>query len=181
MSQWPSTPDREEPPSPIDLLRVQPGKPLTAIVTCQKQVGAYTHYWRGRTVKCTGRDDEPCRSGRVARWYGYLSVWSPKTNRYALFEITPACVSALTAYLNTYGTLRGAVAKLERRNYKANSTVILSLQPGPYADDKIPAAPDIQAHLERMWEIRTQPSAETPAPSTLPLNRMARTNGRSPD
>lgn len=179
MQSWPTEPDRQDHTIRMDLLRVQPGKPLSGIVTCRLNAGAYTHYWRGRTVKCTGPDDEPCKAGRVPRWYGFLSVWAPKTGNVALFEYTPACVQAVKAHLHTYGTLRSAHVKLERRNWKTNSTVVMTLTPGPFADDKIPKEPNIVAHLEHMWEIHITQTPESLDPRSRTTYAHAETNGHA--
>lgn len=161
MDAWPSEPNRADQTIRMDLLRVQPQKPISGIITCRTQTGAYTHYWRGRTIKCVHPTCDACDAGRVARWYGFLSVWGSKTGRVALFEFTPACIPTIREYNEKFGTLRGAAIKLERRNWKTNSTVLMTLSPSPYDDSKIPPEPNIIAHLEHMWEIRTPPLSET--------------------
>lgn len=177
MDTWPTEPNRESHPQTLELLRVQPGKPLIAIITCKINVGAYTHYWRGRTVQCTGPEDEPCQAGRIARWYGYLSVWAPKTSRQALFEITPPCVGAIKDHVRIYGTLRCAKATLARKTWKNNSTVTLTLEPGPFDSSKLPTEPDIQRQLEHMWEIKTTDAANSFQQATVLPDTIAMHTG----
>lgn len=153
METWTPRPNRKRDDLPLPLLRVRPGKPLTGIITNADIVGAYTHFWRGRTTPCTGPTCDACEAQHAARWYGYACIWNPTNNHQAIAELTPACVPAIDAYLAQFGTLRGAAIELARTNRKTNSRISCSIKPSPYTTDKIPAAFALQAQLERMWEM----------------------------
>lgn len=176
MTNWTNRPTTHDQLHAIPIVRAKPGRTDAAIITATDVVGAYTHYWHGRTVMCTGPSCDACADKRTARWYGYLSLWVPSTGSILIAEITPPCVPSIDKYFHEYGTLRGARLELARANRKPNSRVICNLTPSQYTTDKLPAAPDVKKHLCRMWEVFEPES--TPTTTRLTINQP--TNGQRP-
>lgn len=155
MDPWTNRPDRGEHPTQLQILRTPPGKAIGGIITTADALGAYTHYWRGRTTVCTHPLCEACDTHRTPRWYGYLAIISRATKTEALLEITPSCLPPIEAWLEEHGTLRGADISLQRANKKINSRLICSIRSSDYDGSKLPDAPNVKAQLERIWEIHT--------------------------
>lgn len=172
MTTWTNRPDREDRRSACPLLRARPGQTIRGIITSTDAIGAYTHYWRGRTTLCLYPNCEPCSISRAARWYGFLHIWNPDSNKTAIAEITPSCTLTLDEWLTKFGTLRGAKATISRANAKINSRVDITLAATNYAPENLPPAIDLQAQLCRMWEIETEPSRLHPRPQR-PLPTIA--------
>lgn len=175
METWTARPNRDDKRAACPLLRARPGQTIKGIITSPDAVGAYTHYWRGRTTLCLYPNCEPCSISRAARWYGFLHLWNPDSNKTAIAEITPSCTLALDEWLAKFGTLRGAKATIARANGKINSRVDLTLAAGSYAPENLPHPIDLQAQLCRMWEIDATPEQLRPRPQP---GLAATTNGR---
>jgi hypothetical protein len=54
-----------------------------------------------------------------------------------------------------------------------SSRLLCTLQPSPYKGDHLPPAPDVTAHLCRIWEIRV---AQPPPKKTAPRDRPVESN-----
>jgi hypothetical protein len=160
MTTWPSRPDRDQHTNTTPLHRSKPGRTITALIASADLVGAYTHFWKGRTSICTYPACEPCSTSRSARWYGFLHIWSPETNASGILELTPSCLPAVDDWLEKFGTLRGAKICVSRASHKINSRVIATLKASPYALEKIPPALDLIAQLSRMWEVTRDTAAD---------------------
>jgi len=153
MSEWTNRPAASQHPTQLQLLRVPPGRTIAAIITSHDVVGRDTHYWKGRTRVCTHPTCEPCDAHHAPRWYGYLAVVAPTMLAPTILEITAACIDPLDEYFRDHSTLRGAEINIRRANKKANSRLIAACRPSPYRDAKLPDAPNVIAHLCRIWEI----------------------------
>jgi hypothetical protein len=153
MPNWNTRPDRGDALAPITIVRTKPGPPNAMIVTSHAVLGVYTHYWKGRTKPCDGPACPACEAMMGARWYGYLAVWHPKSNAIGLLEITPSTTTALDAYEESHGTLRGAKVTTSRANRKINSRLILTIEEGTFSADKIPQPPNVRHQLCKLWEI----------------------------
>jgi hypothetical protein len=183
MQSWSPRPDRDPLTLHLDLLRARPGKTFSGIVLSNDIEGAYTHYWRGRTVKCDGQPCEACLASRQPRWYGYVAIWLPTSNAKALLELTPTCVPQIDEYFKLHGTLRGSLISLTRQNNKINSRVIAKIQEANYTTTAIPQDPPVRQLLERMWEVTPKNSIEAPerADASVETRRVGpKPNGRFP-
>lgn len=154
MTAWTNRPRPDDYSTQIQILRSRPGKPLRALVTAADLVGAYVHYWKGRTKLCEHPNCEACDASRQPRWYGYLAVVAEATLNPAILELTPSCVPAIDRYLADHGTLRGALVKLSRANPRINARVILELSEGNLGGTALPAAPKVEAQLCKIWEVK---------------------------
>jgi len=159
MQTWPTRPNRATSQTTTPLHRSKPGRTINGIITSNDLVGAYTHFWKGRTSLCTYPECEPCSVSRSARWYGYLHIWNPETNASGILEITPSCLPAIDDWLEKFGTLRGAKISVSRASHKINSRVVATLKATNFAIDRIPPCVDVISQLCRMWEVTREAAA----------------------
>jgi len=167
MTNWTATPLNGEQRPAHRLIRIRPGKPASGIITSLNLIGCYVHYWRGRTTPCQESKCPACKENQAARWYGWFSLWSPKTHEHVIAEITSACVDAFAAYALTHGQLRGAKVTLARATAKQNARLIAILEESAISPDILPPPLDVQTTLEKMWE--THHTTTTPPPRTPQL------------
>lgn len=186
MDGWANRPNREHEAAPLSIMRSRPGKAYTGIAVSAAVIGAYTHYWRGRSRICTAPECEACEAQRLARWYGYIGLWQPQTGTITILEITASCWETIETHLEKYGTLRGARITARRASAKINARLLIEIEQGPYAEDKIPCAPRVQEQLERMWEVGS-PKKEQEKPrytNRIPIQgqqELPMTNGHDYD
>jgi len=153
MDAWSARPDRGENPTQLQMMRCKPGHPLGGIVLGDEIVGAYTHYWKGRTSICLHPTCDACDALRAPRWYGYICVMAEVGKALALLELTPSCLPAIEDYLRDYGTLRGAKIVIARVNKKPNSRLQCTVTPGHFDKGVLPKSPDVKQHLCKIWEL----------------------------
>lgn len=185
MNPWTSRPDDRDSAPHHQIIRAKPGKTTQGVVLSLDLIGAYTHYWKGRTTPCNPPACPACDAGHKPRWYGYLALWNPATAAVAILEITTAAVPAIETYLARHGSLRYAQIMATRANRKPNSRLIVSFQAAPYSGPHGPEPPDLPAHLSHMWEATSKPApnrqpteADPHAEAeTLALARRAASNG----
>jgi hypothetical protein len=153
MPHWQDRPATTDRPTMLEILRAKPAKSIGGIVLSHAIVGAYTHYWKGKTKICETPNCEPCNAAHKPRWYGYLAILSPTTHRQALLELTPACLDAIDRYLENHSTLRNATLYVQRAKPKINARIICEIRDRPEAAELLPQPADVKAHLARIWEI----------------------------
>lgn len=163
MDPFSRRPEKERGDLAIPLVRCKPGRGVSGVILSDDTIGAYTHYWRGRTQICTRPECDACNADRRPRWYGYLGVWNPESRARAIFEVTPSCMESIDYYFTKFGSLRGAEIKLCRASPKINARVIAELKAGNYAGDKLPEAIDVRGILTKMWEIKEETTKATAA------------------
>jgi len=173
MDAWTPRPNRGEHTTQIEMVRSKPGPARGGIVTTDDIVGAYTHFWKGRTTICTFPECDACDHHRTPRWYGYLAIIAEATKVPAIIELTPTCIPPVEEYLAEYGTLRGATVTLQRANKKINSRVLCTLRPSGYDKGVLPQPVNVRAHLAKIWEL-------TAVQDVIPLDHGHHpiTNGR---
>lgn len=147
------TPDRIK--RKFDLVRVRAGKSIRGIMLAGDLVGAYTHYWGGRTVPCFAGECVACKRNVEVRWHGYLPLLALKQQSIAIVEITDGCVEVFDDWYRKHRSLRGALVEVRRREGKANNPLWADLQDGPIPATNLPDPPDVQAILERMWGLHS--------------------------
>lgn len=163
MDQWSKRPDRGEVTHSTKLVRAKPGKAIGGICLSADVIGAYTHYWQGRTRICEGPGCEACESNRAARWYGFLAIAHEQSKEVAILEITASSLQPIEAHLKKYGTLRGARISLKRAGAKINSRILATIEPTVLRDNELPTTPDVEKILAKMWEVK-EPQESRPAP-----------------
>lgn len=161
MPRWTQGPPPEDKQPQARLLRVKPGHPIAGIITSRQLLGTYVHFFRGRTTPCTDDACPACRANQLPRWYGWFSIWQPTTHGHAIAEITTACTTAIGAYTQTHGQIRGAHITLDRATNKPNARLNATLKPSPFTTDIIPHELDVATILEKIWETHHTEKPET--------------------
>lgn len=154
MENWVDRPHNHDHMQQYKLIRTPEKGSITGIILDLTHTGAYTHFWKGRTIKCQEIECEACLAGREARWYGYISIFGPKTNQIAIYEFTPPGLNALDAYFTQHGQLRGAQITGERIGKRANSRVSIQVRESGFDLSKLPAAAPVKEILLRLWEVK---------------------------
>lgn len=153
MAIWDDRPRQHDTLQQYRLIRTPEKGSVSGIVLDLSHTGAYTHYWKGRTIKCFEHDCEACKAGREARWYGYVSIFNPKTNQIALYEWTPPGLNAVDAYYTQHGQLRGGLIMGERIGKRANSRISITMKESGYDLAKLPPPVPVKEILLRLWEV----------------------------
>ncbi len=136
-----------------DLRRTPPDKPLKGIITCEKLIGCYTHWWNGRTVPCEDTDCKACESNTPSRWHCYLSLLESGTHDHIIFECTAKAALPITEYLLDNPTLRGVLLSAWRPKRRRNARVEILLKPIDLSSIKIPQAPDVIQAMSVIWQL----------------------------
>jgi hypothetical protein len=152
MTIWTNSPDEATTYCATKLLRVRPTHPITGVVTSHHLIGTHVHYWRGRSIPCRQEQCEACKDNRAARWYGWLSIFEPKSRAHAIVEVTAACEPPLADYARTHGQLRGALLTIQRATNKLNARLEASITESRLHPDVLPAELDVAHVLEHIWE-----------------------------
>lgn len=172
---WSSRPDRGDASTNYQLARCPRSGTLRGVILSRSLQGTGTHYYRGRTTPCVGAKCEACKDGMAARWYGYVAIWSPSTDRVAIAEITDAAADDLDRWHARHGTLRGAVLTLKRQGARVNGRIIADVSQGTIDPDRLPPPPDLIRILEKIWGLNTN----APIAGTIGRkSKQARGDGR---
>lgn len=135
------------------------------LILSEDTVGAYVHYYSGRTRLCLKRDCEPCHKGQAPRWRGYLAVIVHRTRATRLLELTPSVVPEIDRWCKQRGSLRGLIITLSRKGKVANGELECVLLEKPDTVGDLPACPDVSQHLVRIWR-----STHAPRPSDIAVD-----------
>jgi hypothetical protein len=161
MPNWTPRPDNQDTTNALRIVRTPPGKPLTLLITSSDPVGCYTHFAANRTIPCEGSETCPwCAAGYPSRWHGYLTGLLTDTLEHVIFEYTAGASTAIENYLRANGTLRGLILTSKRATNAPNSRLLIALRPSDPARTHIPPAPNLKAHLCKIWNVRYTPEAE---------------------
>lgn len=155
MLRFSSDPPLEPTKYSLPMLRTPAKGKLVLLLTCERELGCYTHYYGGRSTPCTGDGCEACKAGSSMRWHTYVCGIVPKTHEHSLLEITRAAAETLAAYRVKNGTLRGCHLTANRVAERANARLHLELRPYDLATIDLPASANIQAALCNLWGIPT--------------------------
>lgn len=137
----------------LPLMRCPSNRSIEGIITCEDLVGTRTHYYRGRTIPCDDAECPACSDGFPWRWHAYVSVYSPRSQRTVLFEMTARCAETLVTYRKAYSTLRGCHLIAKRANTSPNSRVNLQTKQADLQSIALPASPNILEALSIIWNI----------------------------
>lgn len=156
----------------IFIMSPRPRETRRAIVLSERPLGVMTHWWRGRTVRCTDGESECEACGKAARRYkSYVAGWCMDTNRYWLVEFTAQAAIDNPKTLGDDGPdLRGLTVILNRKGQGNAGRLLVKFYSDPSrVAAAIPEPFDVQAALERIWTGETRvkkgaPSAKAPRP-----------------
>jgi hypothetical protein len=170
-------PREGDPSQNFRIVRTPATGEIKGLILSSKHQGATTHYWKGRTIPCTGPTDEACAAGHEPRWHGHLLVYGEKSGEVILFEYPDKSHATIKAYLERHLTLRGARILARRIGGKPNGRVHLALIESARDPESLPPETPIKPILMRMWEMTeqshidfTQPLQSSQAPKKLFTN-----------
>jgi hypothetical protein len=151
----------------FDLKRTPPDRPIVGIITSAKILGAYTHFWGGRTVPCEEPHCPACEEGMPSRWHCYVGFLCPKTRDHCIFECTGRAARAFEDYTRAHATLRGCHFMAVRPKRRKNARVEITVKPYDLTKITLPPEIDIIRALCTIWQI---PSEAIDAPLDDPTN-----------
>lgn len=135
----------------LDILRVEPGRPLAGIVLDQNPLKVFVHWWGGRTVPCMWDRCEPCLAHRKPEWKGYFTIYSERTCGVAVVEVTEACRDTLARWEQMHGRWRGAHVTIQRVGKEKNSRLKIAIAMGKIAAETLPEPIDLMDYMVRLW------------------------------
>ncbi len=147
-----SLPDKTERRG-YDLRRTPADKPIKGLITCDKLIGCYTHWWGGRTMPCENEGCEACQSNTPSRWHCYLSLFESGTHDHIIFECTAKAALPITEFLQDNPTLRGIMLTAWRPKRRRNARVEIFLKPIDISSVKLPKAPDLIQVMSVIWQL----------------------------
>jgi len=172
---WTDRPSREDGQGNYRLLRVGRSGTVRGIIISHNLVGTGLHYWKGKSTPCNQSTCEACKEGHTARWYGYIALWSAKTDSIGICEITDGCADDVDRYRARHSTIRGAELLLTRQGQRPNGRILANLTPGSIADERLPSAPDVIKILMKIWGMNEN-HAVASRPGREKNNRMTATD-----
>lgn len=167
-----------------EIVRVKAGKEVRGIMLAGDLVGAYTHFWGGRTVACDGRACLPCSKNVELRWHGYLPLYSARSRETSIIEVTEACVEVIDRWFSAHRSLRGAMVTIGRPGVKANGMLRARLEEGPLPVEALPAPPDVKSILENMWgrePLNRKRKSASASDGTVPISKFLPGQTELPD
>jgi hypothetical protein len=150
---WSTTPPPAPQQRPLSLIRVAPGRALSAIITVERAIYLDTHFWHGRTSPCTGLDCEPCSEGCARRSHCYVAVFTAGDHKHLLLELTQTAADPLAEYCTTFGSLRGCWINARRAKPQPNSRIEMTCRPADLAKIQLPREPDLLTALTTIWRL----------------------------
>jgi hypothetical protein len=174
MATWTPRPTNGAQSQPFRIHRVKPGAGSKGVIVSYDVIGTELHFWKGRSVPCTGNTCTACQSGQQPRWKGYVQVLAAATNVVVICELTDRCVPAIDEAKRIHGSLRGLGVHIRRANARVNGPLEIEFAGTQRSDGELPDPADLIEMLERMWEQRQTalPGCETEAdPAGKPMLR----------
>lgn len=145
----------------IPLERLKPAGKIEGAITCHTVLGVNLHFVGNRTLPCTKPNCPGCDQERRKIWEGYLSIWTRSPSRHIITALTPGAALMLSDEAQDRDALRGWYIRITRSGTRPNGRVLVHLEPATIAAGVLPPAPDIPAHLLKIWNLD---------PETMPEN-----------
>lgn len=137
----------------LELVTLRAGARQRGLVTCDKFLEVETHFIGGRTLPCLDEGCAACDLKRPRRYEAFASVvWSHNTKHQIVRLTRNAMLMAKSALIDVCSP-RGYVLEIERRTARANGRLVVTVDPTIVPGRKMPDAPDLLAHLARVWRI----------------------------
>ena len=163
---------------PLQLIRVPSQSKIRWLITTPDLIGTPTHYYHGRTQPCEGPECQACQEGLSWRWHGYVAIYSPRSQRHCLLELTARVAESFVRYRDDHGTLRGCDMTAWRSPQQPNGKVFVTLVPADLTSIKLPEPPDVLRCLMKMWDLAEADVSIGPATKNAP--RIAIDTSTSP-
>lgn len=140
----------------IDLVRCGPKSLGPYLVTSREFGGTQVFWLRGRSCPHSDQQCEGCELKLRHNWYGWLSCWNAEKRCNIIVEVTDRCAEAINQYITDYGSIRGAMLTLSRKNGKFNGPLSITLVPSALKPADIPEPCDVQQHLDDLWDAPSE-------------------------
>ncbi len=129
---------------------------LAGFILSDRIYGVDVHYV-GRSVPCMQHTGECawCKLGRPTRWVGYAPCACHNRQKLFILELTPGVMPSVIEYQKQFGSLRGCMVHLSRRNPRPNARLDISILAAGavLAPGDLPAAFDIEAALAKIFGL----------------------------
>ena len=135
----------------FEIVRLGPGKKIRGIVLSEHLICRETHYVQKRTVPHHETGCPYCLANEQKRWYGWVALFSPTSGNTCILEFPAKPLATFVKWQKERGSLRGVELAARRRGREINGPVFVDLSHGTMAVDCLPAGPDVQLCLLRMW------------------------------
>ena len=139
-----------------DILRVKPNGVRNVVVLSHYFAWTPLHYWRRRSTPCLGEGCEACQHGEAPRPKGYAAVAAKNDTKVYLLEVTENCADTIDEQCEARPSLRGCIVNLCRLDQRANGKLTIEFQTKGISPTLIPAAPDVEEVLRRIWGFSSQ-------------------------
>ena len=91
-------PPMEDLTDPLAVIRPLPDRHLHTIMLAHEWFGIFTHWWGGKTMRCTEKDCRACDSNVPRIWKGFIPVCDAyNSDVKRMLQFTPRCVATLVA------------------------------------------------------------------------------------
>lgn len=124
-----------------------------AVITCDEAYECFTHFVGGRTLPCLEPECACCTAERPKRYEGFISLIWIVGRRHQLVRMTRNAMMQLKSQTTPSSSLRGRVVLLERKGGRSNGRVEVLVEPETIEVSRLPAKPDLEAHLARIWRV----------------------------
>lgn len=123
------------------------------IVTCEKLFLPHTHWLRGRTLPCMGDGCGACGAEMPRRPEGFVSVVASHNRKHFILRVTRDVAIVLLRHADARHPLRSTMFTAKRRGEKPNGHVQASVDDLQFEVARLPAAPNVELHLLRVWRV----------------------------
>ena len=123
------------------------------VITCTEFYEPFTHYIGGRTLPCLTPTCSACDNDRPRRYEGFVSVVWMVSRKHEIVRLTKPAMLGLKLGLEGRDFLRGQVLLLERKGTRNCGRLVASVEREALEISRLPPAPDLPAHLARIWRV----------------------------
>lgn len=155
MTDWQSTVPDDHEYATIRLIRVPISGGIDGITINHTLLGTTTHWDGRRTTACIGRDCPFCRDGHVGRWHAYVPLYSIRSGKIAVVQITQIAAKNLEADAARYGALRGLLLQLSRAQKRINARILIEVRPMPLPPGDLPEPLDVPRFMASIWDSQS--------------------------
>lgn len=137
----------------VELVCLGAGQRGRCIITCEAPYEVDTHRIGGRTLPCMDSECQACRLQFPGKYEGYVSLIWVVSKKHTLLRLTKPAILQLKSQTTLRSSLRGTPILVERKGNRPNGRVLVQVEEHLIDPAKLPQAPDIPAHMARIWQI----------------------------
>jgi len=144
-------PDGPAPPRRYEITRPGPSGSLKGIILSDAVTYVKTHWYRGRTRPHTKPWCAACEAKTPFRWHAYFFKLDRSAREITLVQLTDLTRGQFKRYAAEYGSMRGCIIQMSRKRPEKNGQVIVRITRGDWSPNELPACPDLNVQLSRIW------------------------------